>query len=247
MDTIKARGLIIKQNDWGEGHRMLTVFTEEYGIIKAASYGAGRMKSAKAAATQFLTWGTFELYTSGSGPARVNSVLPEETFFPIQEDIEKLSLAVYMADLAIAALQMQNPDERALRLFLNVLYALAYRGEDTIKAKAAYEIRLMGYAGFYPQLDSCIFCGSTEVAGFSDKGGAVCPACFKKGMIPLDEAAHAALSYILNCPEKKILSFSASPKLCRTLSEIGEKYCRSCLELEMKSLAYFKAMHDTYK
>ena len=247
MDTIKAQGLIIKQSDYGEGHRLLFIFTEEYGIIKAVSYGAGRMKSAKAAATQLLTWGTFELYVGGSGAARVNSVLPEETFYPIQEDIERLALAVYMADLAMAALDMQNPDERVLHLFLNVLYALAYRSEDTLKAKAAYELRLMGYAGFYPQLDSCIFCGSEEIAAFSDKGGAVCAGCKKKGMIPTDEAVRAALSYIMTCPQKRILSFSASEKICRTLSEIGEKYCRSCLEVELKSLDYFKAMHDMYK
>ena len=31
MAEIRARGIIIKQSDYGEGHRMLTVFTEEYG------------------------------------------------------------------------------------------------------------------------------------------------------------------------------------------------------------------------
>ena len=35
MAEIRARGIIIKQSDYGEGHRMLTVFTEEYGIVKA--------------------------------------------------------------------------------------------------------------------------------------------------------------------------------------------------------------------
>lgn len=34
MAEIRARGIIIKQSDYGEGHRMLTVFTEEYGIVK---------------------------------------------------------------------------------------------------------------------------------------------------------------------------------------------------------------------
>ena len=33
MAEIRARGIIIKQSDYGEGHRMLTVFTEEYGIV----------------------------------------------------------------------------------------------------------------------------------------------------------------------------------------------------------------------
>lgn len=45
MAEIRARGIIIKQSDYGEGHRMLTVFTEEYGIVKAVSYGVKKSKS----------------------------------------------------------------------------------------------------------------------------------------------------------------------------------------------------------
>ena len=37
MAEIRARGIIIKQSDYGEGHRMLTVFTEEYGIVKPSA------------------------------------------------------------------------------------------------------------------------------------------------------------------------------------------------------------------
>ena len=44
MAEIRARGIIIKQSDYGEGHRMLTVFTEEYGIVKAVSYGVKKSK-----------------------------------------------------------------------------------------------------------------------------------------------------------------------------------------------------------
>ena len=45
MAEIRARGIIIKQSDYGEGHRMLTVFTEEYGIVKAVSYGVKNQRA----------------------------------------------------------------------------------------------------------------------------------------------------------------------------------------------------------
>lgn len=45
MAEIRARGIIIKQSDYGEGHRMLTVFTEEYGIVKAVSYGVKKSRA----------------------------------------------------------------------------------------------------------------------------------------------------------------------------------------------------------
>ena len=62
MAEIRARGIIIKQSDYGEGHRMLTVFTEEYGIVKAVSYGVKKSKSKAAASSQFLCYGDFDFY-----------------------------------------------------------------------------------------------------------------------------------------------------------------------------------------
>ena len=59
MAEVRARGVIIKQSDYGEGHRMLTVFTEEYGIVKAVSYGVKKTKS-KSASSQFLCYGDFD-------------------------------------------------------------------------------------------------------------------------------------------------------------------------------------------
>ena len=55
MAEVRARGVIIKQSDYGEGHRMLTVFTEEYGIVKAVSYGVKKTKS-KSASSLILSF-----------------------------------------------------------------------------------------------------------------------------------------------------------------------------------------------
>lgn len=246
METIKTRSIIIKQTNYGEGHRMLTLFCEEHGIIKAVSYGAGRMKSSKAAATQFLCYGDFELYPMHGDLSRVNSITPKETFYPIHEDIEKLSLSVYLADLTCAALDMGNPDEQVLKLLLNILYAIAYKNTPALKAKAVYELRLCGYAGFYPVLDSCIFCGSTEICGFSVSGGAVCAGCMKKDSIGMIPDVLAGLRYIMTCPDKRVLSFEASDAVIQGLSLIGEAYCKSCFEREFPSLEYFKSIANNY-
>ena len=37
MSLVKLRGIIIKQADFGEANRILTIFTKEQGIIKAVA------------------------------------------------------------------------------------------------------------------------------------------------------------------------------------------------------------------
>ncbi len=244
-DSGQTAGLVIKQTDYGEGNRILTVFTEEYGIIQAVSYGARRVKSRAGAASQYLCWGDFSL-SMGGDIARVRDVKTRDSFLPIQEDIVKLSCAAYLTDITYAALDMNNPDKRLLHTLLNILYAMAYKEADTGKAKPVYELRLMMLAGFMPCMDRCMICGKTDnIAAFSPKGGIVCGGCRRRGDIPVSADEYAALSYILTCPDKRILSFNASDKVMRTIESISEKYVSEHLDREFRSLNYYRAMKNT--
>ena len=159
MAEIRARGIIIKQSDYGEGHRMLTVFTEEYGIVKAVSYGVKKSKSKAAASSQFLCYGDFDFYKGvGKDIMTINNIDTLDGFYPVSEDIKKLSLCVYLADITYCILGMNNPDSRMLHLFLNSVYALAYRDEPMDKVKAVYELKMMSIGGYSPQLNACVSC-----------------------------------------------------------------------------------------
>ena len=99
--TEKTKGIIIKQSDFGEGHRMLWIFTEKYGIVKAVAHGAEKTKSKSSASTQFLALSDFEFFDGGE-VWNIKSVIPSDTFWPLQEDIKKLQfLQLFHQDLYI--------------------------------------------------------------------------------------------------------------------------------------------------
>ena len=50
-----VKGIVIKQSAYGDGHRILSIFGEGTGIIKAISYGAGKSKSSNAASSLALS------------------------------------------------------------------------------------------------------------------------------------------------------------------------------------------------
>ena len=244
MSNITARGIIIKQSDYGEGHRMLSIFTEEYGIIKAVKYGAKSTKNRDSASSQFLCYGDFDLYVSNKDAANINSITAIDSFFPVVEDIHRLSLCVYLADLTYAILGLNNPDERLLRVFLNCVYALAYKNEPTKKVKAVYELKLMSIGGYMPQLSECS-CGNGTIKGFDiDAGEVVCQNCVKPGTIILSPNTYKALWYIINCNDKKILSFNGNDRLFEEIGKISERYALTHLEKDFSSLDYYKAICD---
>ncbi len=247
MANIKARGVIIRQNDYGEGHRMLTVFAEEYGIIKAVSYGVKRAKSKAAASSQFLCFADFDLYKPPNRDVlTVNSIDTVDGFYPICEDIVKLSLCSYLADITYELLGPENPDDRILRIFLNSLYALAYRGEDAGKVKTVYELKLMSAGGYMPNMNRCAVCGSEDVRAFdAAKGSVVCAECAGADAVKISGGAYKAIHYIISSDDKKMLSFNVSDALLAELNSVSERYVSVQTDRRFKSLGYYKSISES--
>lgn len=246
MANIKTKGIVIRQRDYGEADRMLTIFTEEHGIIKAAAHGARRTRSKQSAASQFLCFGEFMLYRGGGDVANVNSVTPIDSFYPIQEDISKLALGTYFADVLYHILDSANPDAALLRLFLNTLYALAYKNMSAEKIKTVFEWRAMALGGFMPQLGACVQCGQTDApARFRIRSGAVlCAQCGSHNDIKLDELMLIIMRYAICADDKKLFSFRAPDDVIKRVSDLSEKYTAHHLEHEFESLKYYKRLQD---
>lgn len=241
MATVKVRGLVIKQTPFGEANRILTIFTREYGIIKACVYGAKSTRSKAGAAAQFLCFGDYILYKSDRELMTVQSCEVRESFFAVQEDIVKLSLCVYMCDLAYTFINTDSPDENMLSLLLNSVYALSERNIPCETVRAVFELKAAAYAGYMPNI-SCCLCGEVHsICAFSAKsGGIVCSDCKKDGDIPINAGVYHTLSYILNSEPKKMFSFNASAEIMKTVSEIAEGYVTECTEKRLASLDYYK-------
>ena len=237
----KVKGIVIKEIQYGESNKMLSIFTRELGIIRASMYGAKSIKSGKSAVGQFLGYSEFQLSEGKGGVYTVTSGTLEEGFFPISEDIEKLSLTVYFSDLIFETIGYENSDGAVLTLFLNTLYALCYTGLDLKKAKAVFELRLMSIVGLRPLLTKCVKCGNISgIVEFSGKdGGLVCKNCLSGGD-KITKSVVDAMNYIISADPKKIFSFTVTDEVEALLGKIAEDYVRVQLDREFSSLQYFK-------
>lgn len=242
MSLIKLRGIIIKQSDFGEANRVLTIFTKEKGIIKASIYGAKSIKNKKSGLSQVLTYGDFMLNDTGKDLMTVQSIEPIECFFAVHEDIEKLSLCIYFTDVIYSLININSPDENMLKLLLNCIYALAYKENDLETVRAVFELRAISYAGFMPNLYTCTKCqGSDNIIAFSVKGGGiVCEGCAGMEDYPINADVYHAIKYILTAEEKKMLSFKASDDVMKKVSQIAENYVKNYAEKDFYSLEYYK-------
>lgn len=245
QNNFTKKGIVLKRSDYGDNNCILSLFTKESGIVKAVIYGVKRKKiNAKTAAGQFLCYGDYELYQS-SDIASVNSVNITDAFLTVTSSIAKLSLCAYMAETVIAILGENVPDERLFNIFLNCVYALAYRDDSIAKVKSVFEMKLMCAEGYAPEMRSCVVCGSEEIEAFDTmRGGMVCAGCMRRTSVKISAAVYKMLYYITHCPDKKMLSFTGSDVSVNQLGKITERYLLDQSDREFRTLDYFKAVKD---
>ena len=244
--TFVTAGLVLRETETKESDKILTVLTPELGRISVIAKGARSRRSKYTAACQLLAYDEMTLRRKGEWYylAEANTI---ELFDGVRQDIERLALAAYFAELTEAVCQDAMAAAEILPLLLNALFALGTLGKEPRLVKTAFVWRLMEAAGFAPLADGCAVCGrEMPEAPMLDvmQGVLRCGGCRLSGgglSLPLTESAVQALRYILYCPPKKLYGFTLGARDMRMLDRAGEAFCAVQLERGFRTLDYYKA------
>ena len=253
----KVRGLIIRTVDIKETDRLVTIFTEEQGVVTALARGARSLKSRKMSATMLFCYGDYVLYGQGDKQWIKEAELLE-SFYDMRDSIEGLALANYIVEI-LSDVTVAEAERDLLRLALNSLFAIS-RGKYTAeKIKAAFEVRAATILGFMPDVLSCHECGERLGDFFLDVmgGNLECYACHQRLMREtggavddgerrvvtiLSEGAKVALGYLVHSPLERIFAFNISDEDMHLLSRATEEYLLNQLERTFKSLEFYKSV-----
>lgn len=236
-------GLILKEQNIGEKDKLVTVLTRHNGLVRAFVRGAKSVKNRKNSSTGMFCFSKLSLYKT-KDTYIIDEAEPIELFFELRNDLEKLSLAQYFAELVITLVQEDEAAEEYLRLILNSLHFLAKGKMPNEQVKAITELRIMCIAGFMPNLVACDRCGEyeTDTMYFDVEDGLLyCENCVPTDMIfQLDIGLVKALRHIAFSDFEKIYSFKMEEYALPDLSYITEKYLLSKLQRNFKTLEFYK-------
>jgi len=239
---ITTRGLILREVNYKEADKILTVLTEDEGKKTIKARGALRPKSKLAAASQFLTFSDMTVFVH-KDMWTINEAVALEQFTGIRKDLVSLALASYFAEVLEAVTDEDYPDPAVLQLGLNSLFALSEGLHPRALVKAAFELRLMCLSGYEPDLSACRACGETEfdpVYIEPESFELSCGDCRSEKAIEVSAAALRAMRHIISAESKKVFSFELDPESLRELGLICEKYLLRQLDRPFGSLDYYK-------
>lgn len=245
---IVTQGLVLREVNYKESDKLLTVLTAEGGKRTVKARGCRRKNSPLAASAQLLVYSEMTLFEYRDY-FTLNEAESIRQFWKVRSDLELLALGSYFAEVMEAVAVEGRPDPAALSLILNSLHALDRMNKPQALVKAAYELRLMCLEGYAPLLDACVQCGAPEPEQpclSLSQGVLHCAHCSLEGghrdSLPLTPGVLAAMRYIAEGDPKRLFSFSITPGDLACLAGVCQAFLLAQLERGFHTLDYYQRL-----
>lgn len=243
---LTVQGLVLRVTTYNDTDALLTVLTGDHGVITVKARGLRKKNSPLAAPCQLLAYNEFVLFEY-KGMYTINEVRILELFRNLRNDLQKLSLGTYFAQVAEVVSQEDLPSPELLSLLLNCLHSLAELDVDELQAKAVFELRCACIAGYTPELDACWNCGADSNLKFDLSNGRLeCAACGPHTSdsirLPILPGVLDAMRYICYCDSKRLFSFYVGKDTLDSLSHLAEGYLCTQLERGFSCLDFYKTL-----
>ena len=243
---LNVPGLVLRVTAYNDTDALLTVLTPDNGKLTVKARGLRRKNSPLSAPCQILAYNNFVLFEY-RGMFTINEVHCIEQFQPLRNDLEKLYLASYFAQVAEVVSQEDTPNKDLLSLLLNCFHALSKLDLPEQQIKAVFELRCACASGYMPDLNHCWNCGNESANTFDLSNGRLeCGRCKQYTTnsirLPITPGVLDAMRYICYCDNKRLFSFTASKDTIQLLAQITEAYLSTQLERSFSCLDFYKSL-----
>lgn len=239
----KSEAVVIKRSDLGEADKILTIFTPHFGKLRVVAKGVRKITSRLAGHVELFTRNQMLLAKARN----LDIVTQSETvdaYRPLHDDLSRIAHASYAAELLDALTPDALENYQVYKLMAETLSLLS-EDADEDRVLRWFELQLLGYMGYAPELSKCVECRNDlapTVNGFSASlGGVVCTACRRAGVgRDLSVNALKVLRLIQRNSYSSVSRVRIDPELQAELQGTTQSYITYILERELRSTHFVK-------
>ncbi len=245
----RSEAVVIRHRRFGDSDRIVTLLTPARGKIDAIAKGALRPRSRLAGHLEPLTHAEV-LLAHGRNLDIITQAQTIEGFGAIRDDLDRLSLALYLLELADRLTVEHAEADAVYRLLLIALLRLA-RGDGQQIVARSFELGLLDATGFGPQWRDCAACGeavSPDAPAWSPlAGGVICAACRASHPEagPIDLSVLKVLRFIQQEPYEEAARVRLTPELASGLEWVMHELMRSMAERDLGSARFLSEVRRT--
>lgn len=237
MKLYRDTGVVLRTYRLGEADRIVVVFTEEHGKVRAVAKGIRKTQSKFGSRLEPASHVRLLLH-KGRDLDIVNQAELVETPVQLRSDLDRLTQAIAVLEVVDQMSLDREPDPHRYRMLVGVLRTLEERPSPLVVP--AFFWKLLAAEGVRPELDCCVACGAEDVplvAFDTDQGGVLCSGC-RRG-VPLTGEALALMRQVLGGALNSAL---AAPVTTATheVTHLATRSMEHHLERRLRAVAMFE-------
>lgn len=237
---------MLRRSNFGEADRMLTLYSKEFGKIRALAKGARKPQTRKTGHVELFMRTNF-MFARGKSIDIITQAELVEAYQAIRTDLVRTTYASYAVELVDLFTAEADRDLGKYNLLADALSWFAIAPDLMLTARY-YELRLLSLAGFQPQLFHCVSRGETikEQDQFfsAEAGGLICPDCRSSdpGARAISAPAVKVLRYLQTRDWDTVKVLRLRGQLSRELESLMHHYLSYILERNLKSVDFLKRL-----
>ncbi|MBI4665753.1 MAG: DNA repair protein RecO [Nitrospinae bacterium] len=250
MPLYESPAIIIRGIRLNESDRIITLFTRDYGKIKAVAKGCLKPKSRLMGRLEpFLHTRAIFFGKEKAELFYLNTSDIIETFTGMRDDYEKLMRAFAAAELVDVCQKEKDANRDGFNMLLVLLRKLSASAMPADKLDMLlrlFEFKYLSSIGFMPSMGACAVCGGAIAGprcGFNPSRGAVCGSCLHKSGAQTINASPGAIKLLersLSTPMERLERISSGTSLLNDVERMVRAMIDTHTRKRMKSERFLK-------
>lgn len=217
MDTLKTRSIALKSYELFDQDRIVTFYTQNFGVLNVVAKGARKIKSRFAPIVQFPSY--VDIFVHKREYLKMGTLTDckvRHLFPKIKANIFKFAYASYLAETMLGSLKGEEPNQALFSLLLQVLFFLEDKEKKNVDFNilaSTFRLKLLYILGYMPELRLCVECGKkrdlfTAFYFSHERGGIICDTCQREDLpaVGIPKLTVLAMDYLMrnniNCSFK---------------------------------------------
>ncbi|WP_207952291.1 DNA repair protein RecO [Paenibacillus turpanensis] len=247
----RVEGIVVRSMDYGEGNKIVTLYTKQTGKITVMARGARKLKSKFGALAQPLTHGEFVFFKTGSGSmGTLNHGEIDRSHSRLREDLTLAAYAAYIAELTD---RLTEDGEANPFLFEQLKASLVSleEGKDPQIVTHLFEWKVSAAAGYEPMLEACAACGADPSEGLAFSaaaGGWLCRIHRLQDpqSIPMDGSAFKLLRLLVALDARRMGSIAVKPESKLLMKQMVRLWFEHHIGIRFKSLHFLDQLEGLF-
>ncbi len=243
----KVSAIVLRHYDFGEADKVVVLYSEKQGKIRAVAKGARRTKSKFGSSMELFSYNELMLYKKEVAELyKITGCSTIRSYSDLRKDLDSFVAASYIVELVNKITEDNEPNPSVFSMLNEAFSQLPVSDRDLIRW--AFVIKLLAVSGYKLCLDRCVCCeriakrAGNTVKFSPAQGGIICPGCESRDLSALN-VSWAYIDYFIDFERKDFSEVNAAkinPAHRAGLKDMIDSYLLYHLSGELKTEKFIR-------